>query len=113
VAWSTGTPDPADVLEELIRLQGFSIRSLAKTLVDNEDKAEGQRGELQQWIRGKRRGGHDPKNESLDQLAEALKVPPYLLRLLYRQADLNRQVQSELEQALALLAAEGPLGDAS
>lgn len=106
--------DPADVLRELIDLQGFSIRGLAKELAGpkaSDNQWENQRRELTEWVKGRRRGGNDPL-ESLDHLAKALKVPVYLLRLLYRQADVNQQVRAELEQALALLpAAEEPLED--
>jgi hypothetical protein len=111
-------PDPGAVLRELIQLrfEKGNKTQLARELARLAgDKTTGKdldkwRNYVNRWTRLQGEPNqHDPGDEHLELLAHALQEPVALLRLLYRQADLNRQVQAELEQALALFqAAEEP-----
>ena len=99
-------PDPADVLRQLIDLQGFSIRRLAKAVVGeqaSDNQWENQRRELTEWVKGRRRGGNDPSDESLDQLSTALRVPSYLLMLLYRHHEERERIREQAEEILRVL----------
>jgi transcriptional regulator with XRE-family HTH domain len=91
------------VLSELLDLRGLSNRELGKRLASpkgTEKQAENQRIQVIEWRKGKRRGGTDPSNESLERLAEILELPAYLLILLYRHDD-ERQMLLQRTRDLA------------
>ena len=111
VAWRQigPAPDPADILRVLMEREGLSARALAKQLAGGDQATErdwdSKRRLVTLWLRGRRRGGSDPDDQSLSALAEALREPAYLLHLLYRhearEAEL-RQYAQELGRALGL-----------
>jgi hypothetical protein len=102
--------DPADVLKDLIALQGYSVRGFAKILVGPEatdEQWETKRSELNDWLRGRRRRGNDPGDQNLERIADAAKVPADLLMLLYRHGALLIEARNHVAQALEVLPEPG------
>lgn len=108
VAQDGGSPDPGEVLRELIQLRfGGNVTALARVLA-GPDATKLERDKWRNYVnRWKRPKGapnqHDPADEHLELLAQALGEPLCLLRLLYQHADREDQLrQSALQLARAL-----------